>query len=135
MRVLITGGAGFVGSHLSEALLERGDDVFVLDSLDKSAPGGHLRDVITDFRHSHDRIELLTIDADSGRGRNQAFSWHGASDFIEGRAGLLIEQTFNRPGSDHDETVISGDVDGDARADFQIELSGLKSLSQGDFLL
>jgi UDP-glucose 4-epimerase len=33
MRVLITGGAGFVGSHLCEALLERGDDVFVLDNL------------------------------------------------------------------------------------------------------
>jgi UDP-glucose 4-epimerase len=33
MRVLITGGAGFVGSHLSEALLERGDDVFILDDL------------------------------------------------------------------------------------------------------
>jgi UDP-glucose 4-epimerase len=33
MRVLITGGAGFVGSHLSEALLERGDEVFVLDNL------------------------------------------------------------------------------------------------------
>ena len=33
MRVLITGGAGFVGSHLAEAFLERGDDVFILDNL------------------------------------------------------------------------------------------------------
>jgi UDP-glucose 4-epimerase len=33
MRVFITGGAGFVGSHLSEALLERGDHVSVLDNL------------------------------------------------------------------------------------------------------
>ena len=33
MRVLITGGAGFVGSHLADALLERGDEVFVLDNL------------------------------------------------------------------------------------------------------
>jgi UDP-glucose 4-epimerase len=33
MRVLITGGAGFVGSHLAEALLARGDEVFVLDNL------------------------------------------------------------------------------------------------------
>ena len=33
MRVLITGGAGFVGSHLAEAFLERGDEVCVLDNL------------------------------------------------------------------------------------------------------
>ncbi len=33
MRVLITGGAGFIGSHLAEALLARGDDVLVLDDL------------------------------------------------------------------------------------------------------
>ena len=33
MRVLITGGAGFIGSHLAEALLNRGDEVAVLDDL------------------------------------------------------------------------------------------------------
>jgi UDP-glucose 4-epimerase len=33
MRVLITGGAGFIGSHLAERYLERGDEVCVLDDL------------------------------------------------------------------------------------------------------
>jgi UDP-glucose 4-epimerase len=33
MRVLITGGAGFIGSHLAERLLDRGDQVMVLDDL------------------------------------------------------------------------------------------------------
>src|SRR5436853_1352292 len=33
LRVLITGGAGFIGSHLSDAYLERGDEVFIIDDL------------------------------------------------------------------------------------------------------
>lgn len=33
MRVLVTGGAGFIGSHLTEALLEASHEVFVLDNL------------------------------------------------------------------------------------------------------
>jgi UDP-glucose 4-epimerase len=33
MKVLITGGAGFVGSHLAETLLARGDTVHILDNL------------------------------------------------------------------------------------------------------
>ena len=33
MKALITGGSGFVGSHLAEALLARGDSVLVLDNL------------------------------------------------------------------------------------------------------
>ena len=32
MKVLVTGGCGFLGSHLCEALLERGEEVFALDS-------------------------------------------------------------------------------------------------------
>ena len=33
MRILITGGAGFIGSHLSDAYIERGDEVFIIDDL------------------------------------------------------------------------------------------------------
>jgi UDP-glucose 4-epimerase len=33
LRVLITGGAGFIGSHLSDAYVARGDEVFVIDDL------------------------------------------------------------------------------------------------------
>src|SRR5260370_341861 len=33
MRILVTGGAGFIGSHLCDRLLERGDRVWCLDNL------------------------------------------------------------------------------------------------------
>ena len=33
MRILITGGAGFIGSHLAERYLNRGEDVFIIDDL------------------------------------------------------------------------------------------------------
>ncbi|HEO72350.1 MAG TPA: NAD-dependent epimerase/dehydratase family protein, partial [Candidatus Hydrogenedentes bacterium] len=33
MKTLVTGGAGFIGSHLCEALVNRGDAIFVLDDL------------------------------------------------------------------------------------------------------
>jgi UDP-glucose 4-epimerase len=55
LRVLITGGAGFIGSHLSDAYLKRGDEVFVIDDLSTGS--------IENIRHLKDHPRFhYTID-------------------------------------------------------------------------
>ena len=39
MRVLVTGGAGFIGSHVSDAFLGRGATVIVADDLSRGQAG------------------------------------------------------------------------------------------------
>ena len=56
MRILITGGAGFIGSHLAESLLAAGHEVFVLDDLSTGCI-----DNIAHFK-SHERFHY-TIDS------------------------------------------------------------------------
>ena len=54
MRHLITGGAGFIGSHLAEHLVSGGDEVFVIDDL-STGRADHLRDL-----RDHPRFTLAT---------------------------------------------------------------------------
>ena len=56
MRVLVTGGAGFVGSHIVDRLLGRGDDVLVVDDMSTGKAGNLSGEV---------RIEEMDIGAPS----------------------------------------------------------------------
>ena len=49
MRVLVTGGAGFIGSHVSRRLLANGHEVAIIDDLS----GGYWRNLPPDARHFH----------------------------------------------------------------------------------
>ncbi|HET7876598.1 MAG TPA: UDP-glucuronic acid decarboxylase family protein [Methylomirabilota bacterium] len=63
MRVLVTGGAGFIGSHLCELLLARGCEVVCMDNLltGSRANVAHLRGPRFTFIQ-HDVTEFITVD-------------------------------------------------------------------------
>ena len=74
MHYLITGGAGFIGSHLAESLLERGDSVTVLDDLST----GSIRNIEhlkghPDFHYEIDSVENKPLLAELVDGADQVF--------------------------------------------------------------
>ena len=61
MNILVTGGAGFVGSHLCEALVERGDRVVALDNFDPFYPRERKLQNVNQLR-DHVRFDLVERD-------------------------------------------------------------------------
>jgi len=66
MRILVTGGAGFIGSHLCRSLLEQGHDVLCLDNLFSGSKGN----VQSFLEHSsfefirHDIVEPILLEVE-----------------------------------------------------------------------
>lgn len=92
MKVLVTGGAGFIGSHLTEALVSRGEQVRVLDNLTT----GHLENLDA----VRDRIEWLQGDiADLGTVQNAVRE----TDVIFHQAALpSVPRSIKDPRATHD---------------------------------
>lgn len=60
MKILVTGGAGFIGSHLVRQLMEAGDDVISLDNLSTGLRENLLKDARLEVMDTHDeRVEEL----------------------------------------------------------------------------
>ncbi|MEZ5891522.1 MAG: M10 family metallopeptidase C-terminal domain-containing protein, partial [Xanthobacteraceae bacterium] len=94
----------------------------------ESRVGAASRDIITDFQRGKDRIDLKTIDAVKGLSGDQKFTFIGKQGFHH-KAGELHYKVSGG------HAIVSGDINGDAKADFEIELLGITALAKGDFLL
>lgn len=86
------------------------------------------RDVITDFKSGKDLLDFSAMDANPTTEADDAFIFLGTDKFT-GEAGELRYQVNNKV------TVVAGDVDGDGKADFKIDLSGKIDLTELDFVL
>ena len=63
-KILITGGAGFIGSHLVDALLEKGNDIIVLDNFSTGRP--------QNLKHVSDKTQFIECDiSKSGEWQNK----------------------------------------------------------------
>ena len=81
MKILVTGGAGFIGSHLVEALVKRGDEVVILDSLNDF------------YDPAIKRGNLSSIERTAGAAMGE-----GPVEFVEGdiRDEALVGRLFER---------------------------------------
>lgn len=127
----ITGGAGrdiMSGSS--------GADDFDFNATSETGKTSTTRDVIKDFTHGSDDIDLSTIDANGSAAGSTAFKFLSAiGSAFTGVKGELRWYQINSTNNALDKTIIEGDTNGDRKADFHIELTGLKTLTSGDFIL
>ena len=93
MSILVTGGAGYIGSHCVAALVDRGVDVVIVDDLSNAKD-----DVI-------DRIETITgkrpafyeLDCKDKDGLRQVFSAHPVDAVIHFAAFKAVGESVRKP--------------------------------------
>jgi UDP-glucose 4-epimerase len=124
MRALVTGGAGFIGSHLVDALLARGDDVVVVDDLSSGRrehvdPAATLleQDIREPFEADAEIVFHLAAQADVGTsmeepGYDAEVNVVGTVNMLEAARAAGAHLVFSSTGG-----AIYGEVDGPARED------------------
>jgi CDP-paratose 2-epimerase len=77
MKVLIIGGAGFIGSNAASRFLRRGDQVIVIDNLSREGAAGNL-----EWLRTQGRLIFLNIDVREARKLGEAFRVHRDASLI-----------------------------------------------------
>jgi UDP-glucose 4-epimerase len=94
MRYVVTGGAGFIGTHLVERLLSQGNEVVVYDNL-SSGKEEHLAPFFSNPQFSFVRGDLLDLPAltDASRKADAAFHIAANSDIRHGEKNPNVEDS------------------------------------------
>ena len=116
------------GSGRDVATGGAGRDLYDYDRTSDSLTGSASRDVITDFAHNSDKIDLTGIDADTTRRRQPGvpLGGHGRAGHAPGDLGYF------RSGGN---TIVLGSIDADSASEFQIQLTGIVNPTAADFFL
>ncbi|MCL4824440.1 MAG: NAD-dependent epimerase/dehydratase family protein, partial [Anaerolineales bacterium] len=85
MNVLVTGGAGFIGSHIVRGLLERGDRVRVLDNFS------------TGKRGSLDGLDVEIVEADLRDASRLTEACRGVETVFHQAAFVSVPQSMQEP--------------------------------------
>lgn len=142
MKILLTGGAGFIGSHLLERLISRGDDVAVIDDFNdyydpaikrRNLPAGGFRLYERDIRTSAELVArekpevLVHLAARAGVRPSQKDPALYESVNVAGTLGLL--EACRQTGVGRFVFASSSSVYGDAPVPFREDFDGLRPIS------
>jgi Ca2+-binding RTX toxin-like protein len=107
-----------------------GNDLFDFNALSEMGLTSTTWDVITDFVHGPDKIDLSTLDADTAFAGNQAFTAPVVGGTFSGVFASAGDLYF-----DNAAHVLYGNTDADAAAEFAIQLVGVSTLTAADLFL
>jgi Ca2+-binding RTX toxin-like protein len=125
---ILFGGLGSDGLYGG---IDRVRDIFDFNSITESKVGV-ARDRIYDFVAKIDKIDLSGIDASTKASGDQVFKFTATT----AKANSVWYKSADVDGSSKTkDIIIYGDVNGDAKADFEIGLVGVTSIASTDFIL
>jgi Ca2+-binding RTX toxin-like protein len=132
---LLAGGLGndiLVGGGGQDLLTGGlGNDFFDFNALADSGIVSTKWDVITDFAHGQDKIDLSTLDANAATSSNDAFAFIGSAAFSSNATGQLryVYDAKSTSG------MLYGSTDADTAFEFAIKITGVSSLAGADMVL
>ena len=93
MKILVTGGAGYIGSHTAVELLKAGYDITIVDNLSNSSI-----DVIDKIKEiTHKNFNFYKLDVKNERALNKVFKEEGIDAVIHFAAFKAVGESVEKP--------------------------------------